>query len=140
MLIEDLPYNSDSSYYFEKIKHLEWPVFLDSCYQKDKPQSKYARFDIVAANPFIKIRAKNGVTRVSDRDGHYQHKQPSLEVLSDLMDQYPKPSSNLPFVGGAIGYCSYELNLKTAKKNNIDTMMMGIYDWALIIDHFEKKT
>ena len=140
MLIEDLPYNSDSSYYFEKIKHLEWPVFLDSCYQKDKPQSKYARFDIVAANPFIKIRAKNGVTTVSDRDGHYQHKQPSLEVLGDLMDQYPKPSSSLPFVGGAIGYCSYELNLKTAKKNTIDTMMMGIYDWAVIVDHFEKKT
>ena len=140
MLIEEIPYNSDSSYYFEKIKHLEWPVFLDSCYQKDKPQSKYARFDIIAANPFIKIRAKNGITSVSDRDGHYQYKQPSLEVLSDLMDQYPKPSSSLPFVGGAIGYCSYELNLKTAKKNNIDTMMMGIYDWVLIIDHFEKKT
>ena len=140
MLIEDLPYNSDSSYYFEKIKHLEWPVFLDSCYQKDKPQSKYARFDIVAANPFIKIRAKNGVTSVSDRDGHYQHKQPSLEVLADLMDQYPKPSSSLPFIGGAIGYCSYELNLRTAKKNTIDTMMMGIYDWAVIVDHFEKKT
>ena len=140
MIKKELPYYSDSSIYFEKIKHLEWPVFLDSCYQKDKPQSKYARFDIVAANPFIKIRAKNGVTTVSDRDGHFQHKQPSLEVLSDLMDQYPKPSSSLPFIGGAIGYCSYELNLKTSKKNTIDTMMMGVYDWAVIVDHFEKKT
>jgi|CoawatStandDraft_6_1074263.scaffolds.fasta_scaffold01345_4 para-aminobenzoate synthetase component 1 len=140
MLIEELPYYTDSSSYFEKIKHLEWPVFLDSCYQKDKPQSKYARFDIIAANPFIKIRAKSGVTIVSDRQGHHQHKQPSLEVLSDLMDQYPKPSCSFPFVGGAIGYCSYELNLKTAKKNTINTMMMGIYDWAVIVDHFEKKT
>jgi len=140
MLIEAITYYSDSSYYFEKIKHLEWPVFLDSCYQKDKPQSKYARFDIIAANPFIKIRAKNGVTSVSDNGDPRQHKQPSLEVLSELMDKYQKPSSSLPFVGGAIGYCSYELNLKTAKKNTIDTMMMGIYDWALIVDHFEKKT
>jgi para-aminobenzoate synthetase component 1 len=140
MLIEELPYYTDSSSYFEKIKHLEWPVFLDSCYQKDKPQSKYARYDIIAANPFIKIRAKSGVTIVSDRQGHHQHKQPSLEVLSDLMDQYPKPSCSFPFVGGAIGYCSYELNLKTAKKNTINTMMMGIYDWAVIVDHFEKKT
>ena len=140
MLIEELSYYSDSSFYFEKIKHLEWPVFLDSCYQKDKPQSKYARFDIVAANPFIKIRAKNGVTSVLARDGQHEYKQPSLDVLSDLMDKYPKPSSNFPFIGGAIGYCSYELNLKTAKKNPIDTMMMGIYDWAIIVDHFEKKT
>ena len=139
MLIKAITYYSDSSYYFEKIKHLEWPVFLDSCYQKDKPQSKYARFDIVAANPFIKIRAKSGITSVTDRNGHYQQKKPSLDVLSDLMDQYQKPSCNFPFVGGAIGYCSYELNLKTSKKNTIDTMTMGIYDWALVVDHFDKK-
>ena len=140
MLIEELSYYSDSSYYFEKIKHLDWPVFLDSCYQKDKPQSKYARFDIIAANPFIKITAKSGITSVSDRNGNHQHKQPSLDVLSDLMSQYQKPSCSFPFVGGAIGYCSYELNLKSAKKNTIDTMMMGIYDWAVIVDHFKKKT
>jgi para-aminobenzoate synthetase component 1 len=140
MIKKELFYCSDSSVYFEKIKHLEWPVFLDSCYQKDKPHSKYARFDIIAANPFIKIKAKNGVTIVLDKDGQHEYKQPSLEVLSDLMDQYPKPSSSLPFKGGAIGYCSYELNLKTAKKNTINTMMMGIYYWALIVDHFKKKT
>jgi len=140
MLIEAITYYSDSSYYFEKIKHLDWPVFLDSCYQKDKPQSKYARFDIIAANPFIKITAKSGITSVSDRNGNHHHKQPSLDVLSDLMNQYQKPSCSFPFVGGAIGYCSYELNLKSAKKNTIDTMMMGIYDWAVIVDHFKKKT
>ncbi len=141
MLIEEVTYYSDSSYYFEKIKHLEWPVFLDSCYQKDKPQSEYARFDIIAANPFIKIRAENGFTTVLSEDGAQQYKKPSLDVLSNLMDHYSKPSSSsFPFVGGAIGYCSYELKLKTAKKNAIDTMMMGIYDWALIVDHFKKKT
>ena len=141
MLIKEITYYSDSSYYFEKIKHLEWPVFLDSCYQKDKPQSKYARFDIVSANPFVKIRVKNDVTIVVNSDGDRQYKKLPLEVLSDLMDHYSKPSSSsFPFVGGAIGYCSYELNLKTEKKNTIDTMMMGIYDWAVIVDHFEKKT
>ena len=139
MLIEKLFYSSDSTIYFDKIKHLEWPVFLDSCFQSGKPKSKYARFDIIAANPFVKIRAKNGVTSVSDKDGQHQHKKPSLDVLIDLMDNYPKLSSSFPFVGGAIGYCSYELNLKTLKKNTIDTMMMGIYDWAVIVDHFEEK-
>ena len=69
MIIKELTYNSDSPIYFEKIKHLEWPVFLDSCYQKEKPKSEYARFDIIAAEPFIKIRTKNGLTIVSDEDG-----------------------------------------------------------------------
>ena len=140
MIIKKLSYYSDSSIYFEKIKHLEWPIFLDSCFQKDKPQSEYARFDIVAANPFIKIRAKKGITTVSDKDGHYQHSKPSLDVLIDLMAKYPKPSNSMPFVGGAIGYCSYELNLKTTKNNAIDTMIIGIYDWAVIVDHFAKKS
>ena len=139
MLIKELFYCSNSSIYFDKIKHLEWPVFLDSCFQSDKPKSEYARFDIIAANPFVKIRAKNGVTSVVDKDGQHQYKKPSLDVLIDLMDDYPKPSSSFPFVGGAIGYCSYELNLKTLKKNTIDTMMMGIYDWAVIVDHFKEK-
>ena len=141
MIIKELTYNSDSPIYFEKIKHLEWPVFLDSCYQKEKPKSEYARFDIIAAEPFIKIRTKNGLTIVSDEDGDHQYDQNSLEILSDLMDKYnPQIEKNIPFVGGAIGYCSYELNLKTIKKNNIDTMTIGIYDWAVIVDHFEKKT
>ena len=116
MIKKELPYYSDSSIYFEKIKHLEWPVFLDSCYQKDKPKSQYARFDIVTANPFVKINTDAGITRVIDENGSNKYKNPPLEVLSDLMGKYPKSSSNLPFVGGAIGYCSYELNLKTTKK------------------------
>ena len=140
MIKEELIYYSDSSIYFEKIKHLEWPVFLDSCYQKDKPQSKFARFDIITANPFVKIRSNKGVTYVSDKNGRHQYKQSSLDILDNLMAKYSKPSNNIPFVGGAIGYCSYELNLKTKKNNIVDAMAMGIYDWALIVDHLNKKS
>jgi para-aminobenzoate synthetase component I len=140
MIKEELIYYSDSSIYFEKIKHLEWPVFLDSCYQKDKPQSKFARFDIITANPFVKIRSNKGVTHVLDKDGDHQYKKSSLDILDNLMAKYSKPSNNIPFVGGAIGYCSYELNLKTKKNNIIDAMVMGIYDWALIVDHLNKKS
>ncbi len=140
MIKEELFYYSDSSVYFEKIKHLDWPVFLDSCYQKDKPKSQYARFDIVSANPFVKIKSVDGVTTVSDENGHHENKKPSLDVLSALMEKYSTPASDLPFIGGAIGYCSYELNLKTTKNKTINTMMMGIYDWAVIIDHFEKRS
>ena len=40
MHIVEIPYINDSSFYYEKIRHLKWPVFLDSSYQKDMPQSK----------------------------------------------------------------------------------------------------
>ena len=55
MKIKELNYQCDSSSYFERIKHLDWPVFLDSCYQKDKPNSEFAHFDIITAEPFKKI-------------------------------------------------------------------------------------
>ena len=122
MKLEELTYFTDSSIYFEKVKHLDWPVFLDSCYQKDKPQSDYARFDIISANPFVKITTKKGITTVLSKAGINKFEKPSLEVLQDLMAKYPKPSNDMPFVGGAIGYCSYELNLKTKKHNIIDTI------------------
>ncbi|MFL2980996.1 MAG: aminodeoxychorismate synthase component I [Methylophilaceae bacterium] len=140
MKIKELNYQCDSSSYFERIKHLDWPVFLDSCYQKDKPNSEFAHFDIITAEPFKKISCNKEVTILSDKDGDQGFKKPSLEVLSDEMSKYLLPNNEIPFVGGAIGYCSYELNIKTSKKNLIDAMKMGIYDWAIIVDHFREKS
>jgi len=140
MKIEELPYEIDSATYYEKIRHLDWPVFLDSSYQENKSKSEYARFDIISASPFIKLSTESGITNLSDLSGQKRSDEPPLEILDKIMQNYFSPSNDMPFVGGAIGYCSYELNLKTKKKNLIHTMMMGIYDWALIVDHYLEKT
>ncbi len=56
-----------------------------------------------------------------------------------------KGFKNLPFTGGALGYFGYDLgrqleHLPTiAEKNSaIPHMMVGIYDWAVVVDHREK--
>ena len=71
-----------------------------------------------------------------------------MNVLKKVM----KPSfcsdhSNLPFSGGAIGYFSYDLGNKyqsvkmiEADTDNTPIMAFGIYDWAIIIDHEQKKS
>ncbi|MFA0439845.1 aminodeoxychorismate synthase, component I [Vibrio sp. 10N.286.49.C2] len=54
--------------------------------------------------------------------------------------------SHWPFVGGALGYFSYDLgrrveHLPDLAIQDIDApeMAVGIYDWALIVDHRDKK-
>jgi len=56
-----------------------------------------------------------------------------------------KDVKNLPFTGGAVGYFGYDLgrqleHLPTISENNhaIPHMMVGIYDWAVVVDHREK--
>ncbi|APS55794.1 hypothetical protein [Piscirickettsia salmonis] len=49
LMIKPLSYTQDSAYWFSKIAHLDWPIWLDSC----APLSS-GRFDILAANPYKK--------------------------------------------------------------------------------------
>jgi len=140
MKIEELEYQVDSSLFYEKISHLEWPVFLDSCYQKDKPKNSFARFDIVVANPFIKLSTTKGVTKIIDAEGTRDTKEPALDVLSKVMKKYPSVSSKIPFIGGAMGYCAYGLNLEESKSGLVNSMMIGIYDWAIVTDHLDERS
>ena len=140
MKIEELGYQVDSSVFYEKISHFEWPVFLDSCYQKDKPKSSYARFDIIAANPFIKLSTLKGVTEITNSEGKRKTKEPALDILSEVMKKYQDTSSEIPFVGGAIGYCSYGLNLEEDKSELVNSMMIGVYDWVIVTDHLDERS
>ena len=55
-------------------------------------------------------------------------------------------SGELPFIGGALGYFSYDLGRRVERmpslaKQDLVTpdMAIGLYDWALIVDHKEKS-
>ena len=139
MHITEIPYIKDSSYYYEKIRHLKWPVFLDSSYQKDRTQSEIARYDIIAAEPFIRVTSDKSGTYIEDEAGRKLQDKNPLKILEEIMEKYSIKNQALPFMGGAIGYLSY--NLKNNTKNNslIPKMIIGIYDWSVVIDHLLSK-
>lgn len=140
MRIAELPYLEDSSVYYEKTRHLKWPVFLDSSYQKGMPKSEIARYDIIAAEPFIRcISDENGIY-LEDINGKKKADSAPLKFLEEIMQKYPVKNTELPFVGGAIGYLSYDLNNTSQKNTLIPKMMLGIYDWAIVVDHLDSKT
>lgn len=141
MLKIEIPYYDDGTHYYEGIRHLKWPVFLDSAFQSGREHSALARFDIITANPFTTIISNDGVISIEGKDaGSSNYKGNPLELLQLLMEKYKCSDVDLPFVGGALGYLSYNHGTQSKKINIIPSMHFGIYDWAIIVDHHEKKS
>ncbi len=141
MKIKSIKINpSRSELIFNSLQHLPWPCFLDSC----QPYSETGRYDIISADPYIKLIYKKGVCRIFHRDKMEKVTGDPFILCKKYLHE--QPSSDLPFTGGAIGFFSYDLCQyleKLPSKANNDTqfneMMVGIYDWAIIMDHQEKQ-
>ena len=149
MLKYQLTYCEDASSLFERIAHQPWAIFVDS----GKPQGEYGRFDILVADPFATITTLEGDAG-SSASVHTEiikngQKTVSLDdpftILKRLLEPYKSVESGLPFNGGAVGYFSYDLARQVEclphlaqKDPAIPHMMVGIYDWAVVVDHQEK--
>lgn len=139
-----LPYVSDSSIYFEAIANDPWSCYLDSGIQDDLDEniSDKSRYDIIVSHPFIKIIADESTVSIEENNLKKITKQNPFNVLEGILANFNIQETSLPFAGGALGYFSYELSQSSIKKNKdhvgMPLMMIGIYDWALIVDHQEK--
>ena len=138
-----LPYFADSAALFSSIAGRPWSVFLDSGY----PCNNQGRYDIIAADPVCTLVTHGDITEVtcnsltikSSADPFDLIKQ---QLVSDFID-----SDELPFNGGAIGYFSYDLARRlealpviAKDAEHIAEMAVGIYVWAVIVDHQLQKS
>ena len=62
-LCAELPYQIDSATLFAAIRDLPWAVFLDSAIT----EGDNARFDIIAADPFITLQTTGQTTTIDYR-------------------------------------------------------------------------
>ena len=150
MHIHSLTYHHDSSLLFERIAHQAWAVFLDSGQLLDsatgKPGSQFGRYDIMAAQPFITLNCSGFETEIGQDGVKTSSKEDPFLILKKLLQNYPAPKSKYPFSGGALGYFAYDLGRRletlanTSLPESTPDMMIGIYDWVIIVDHREKRT
>ena len=158
MLKHELAYHHDSARLFDRIAHHPWAMLLDSGQMINpatgKAGSQYGRYDIMVAEPFITLVTQGDQTIIS-QDGHSRvsDADPFL-LLKQLLNQYKAPRAEfpfaggtLPFAGGALGYFAYDLARRLEKlpnnacpAANIPEMMIGIYDWAVVVDHREQHS
>ncbi|WP_117234649.1 aminodeoxychorismate synthase component I [Vibrio maerlii] len=146
---------------FEPIEALPWAMLLCS----SSNEHVDSRFDILVANPLATVTTKGTDTTTSvyrfEQDSPFErtleekvtHQGDPFTTIESVMDEqlaeidtskYVLPQ-DCPFVGGILGYFSYDLGrhvetLPNLAKHDIDNqdMAVGLYETAVIIDHQDK--
>lgn len=139
----ELPYSPDSSEAFGHLSDQTGFIFLDSGF----PNIELGRFDIIAADPYMQITTRGKITECTQSKNQWQTGDDPFDVLQRYLGDDVEHDPTLPFVGGALGYFSYDLGRRledlpaTAEHDlTLPEMQIGLYDWAVIVDHQEKKS
>lgn len=143
IMIHELPYCDDSSGLFAPVAQEPWSVFLDSGY----PRTRQGRFDIIAARPSKTLITRGGRTEIRAADGVTLSPEDPFMLVKEALFPAVSDRFSLPFCGGAIGYFGYDLVRRLEKipniaedAENIPEMVIGIYDWAIVVDHSERRS
>jgi para-aminobenzoate synthetase component 1 len=142
-LITELSYHADSAILFNKIAHKPWAIFLDS----GRGSEQAGRYDIMVADPVITLTTTGDLTEIIEPTGSQISREDPFGLVRDFLGRQPEPQGDLPFMGGAMGYFGYDLARRlehlpsTAQDDEpLPEMQIGIYDWAVVVDHQERRT
>lgn len=143
--ISPLPYFAETAALFSALAPQTWAVFLDSAH----PSNLQGRYDIFAAEPVCTLVTHGDTTVISQNGVATLSTANPFDLVKQQLAlwQLAEETDGLPFTGGAIGYFAYDLarRLETlpviAEANeNIPDMAVGIYAWAVIVDHVKQQS
>ncbi|CAM2757746.1 para-aminobenzoate synthase, component I [Legionella steigerwaltii] len=128
-VLHSLDYHNLLHDYYQKLRHLPGFVLLEST------DRTHGRYDIISAYPYDFIQIDHNTSDLSNL----------LKKISRILSPIPSVT-HLPFQGGALGYISYDLGAKLFGINsniqptleNMPLLDLGLYDWAIIVDHHKK--
>ncbi len=139
---EAIPYCENSACYLEAFSGLPWLIWLDS----GRPACTDGRYDIIAADPYRRLQAVAGKVSLLDACGNRLDSDADpLQALRDCLGEITETPGDLPFAGGAMGYLGYDLArnwMPLAQRPStlgVPEMALGIYDWAVIVDHHDQR-
>ena len=142
LLRTELPYHEDSTALFEAVADQPWAVFLDS----GSHHLTQSRYDIIAAEPYMTLVTRGNLTEVRGEDAELSREDP-LALLRRHLAFDTAAGCELPFCGGALGYFAYDLGrrfdvlpLHARNDEKMPEMAVGLYDWAVVVDHHERRT
>ncbi|MCK5640590.1 MAG: aminodeoxychorismate synthase component I, partial [Gammaproteobacteria bacterium] len=122
-------------------------MFLDSNSAFAQDSAQEGRFDILCAEPVSTLVTRGNVTEICTQGKIENSTEEPFSLLRQVLGPEVSTGSDLPFISGAVGYFSYDLarrieQLPVLAKNmeQLPEMAVGIYDWAVIVDHQKKRS
>ncbi|CAK1794655.1 aminodeoxychorismate synthase component I [Vibrio crassostreae] len=140
--IKPLEYQSTlAKQLFSHVENLPWAMLLRSASESHVD----SRYDILVAQPIATFETIGAKTTVNVNETCEVSDSDPFELLDQYQQQLlpvTKDHAELPFVGGALGYFSYDLGrrvetLPSRAKRDIEApdMAVGLYEWAVVVDH-----
>ncbi|MCY6484691.1 aminodeoxychorismate synthase component I [Clostridium aestuarii] len=138
-LIEEIDTELDAFSIYSIFKDLNESVFLDSGMDRER----LGRYSFIGLNPFITFKFKNDTCFFNGK----RYEGDVFEELKKIIKKYKlKNNTHLPFIGGGIGYFSYDLgrNLEQLPEIafedvDIPHCYFNFYDNVIVIDHVNNK-
>ena len=130
---------------FELFHQRPFSFFLDSGMDPEN----LGRYSFIGSDPFLVLKSRgNEIAFLDPKEGESKRGNP-FEALDELLKEYtiePCPSPT-PFVGGVVGYFSYDLChfIERLPSTAVDDLQLpecylAFYDLVLTFDHLEGKT
>ena len=143
-LVEEVLTSSTAPEVFELIKDRPYSFLLDSGMD---PQ-KLGRYSFLGSDPFLILKSRGSeIMLVRGQEREVQHGNP-FDALGKLLEEHRlgRCQVPVPFVGGAVGYFSYDLChfVERLPSTAIDDLELpecyfGFYETILAFDHLEAK-
>jgi len=127
---------------FEVFRDRPFSFFLDSGMDPDK----LGRYSFMGSDPFLTLRSRgDSISLIRDGMEEVRTGNP-FDVVGELLGAYALEEAGIPFVGGAVGYFSYDLchfieDLPATTNDDLrlPECYLAFYDAALVFDHLERK-
>ena len=145
LTITALPYSPDPLGIFAGLRARPGAVLLDS----GRPIAT-GRFDIISSDPLatLEVAHHGEASMASDQLSPPAHIANDAFALQQwLLDQLdiPNETSELPFLGGLIGYWGYDLGRTLSIQSSqacpvtLPQSRLGLYDWCITLDHMAQQ-
>ncbi len=143
-LLAELPYGAhDTAELFEAVVDAPWSMLLDS----GAAGRVSGRYDIIVADPSVALMTWAGETVIERRSGRERRDDDPFALVRAELGERGDAPAHVPFAGGALGYFGYDLARRleslpswAADAEAMPDMAIGIYDWALVVDHDAERT
>ncbi len=142
LVIKPIPFPAQGVHeLFTPLSHRPWSMLLESGDDKHID----SRYHILVSDPVATLLTRQGQTRIEHADGVTVSDTDPFALLQEysetILGNIPDEQSELPFLGGALGYFGYDLgrqieNLPVLATEDLSfaDMAVGLYDWAIVVD------